>query len=58
MLYCDKSPVGISAVLLQQIDGKVPNVITYSSRPLSDIEKRYSQIQRELLSITYTCQIV
>ena len=31
-LYCDASPVRISIVLLQQIDGKDSNVIDYSSR--------------------------
>ena len=56
ILYCDASPVGISAVLLQQIDGKDPNVIAYSSRSLSDAEKRSSQIERELLSITFACE--
>ena len=56
ILYCDASPVGISAGLLQQIDGKDPNVIAYSSRSLSENEKRYSQIKRELLIITYACE--
>ena len=56
ILYCDTSPVGISAVLLQQIAGKDPNIIAYSSRSLSDNEKRYSQIERKLLSITYACK--
>ena len=51
-----KKPVRISAVSLQQLDGKDPNVIAYSSRSLSDTEKRYSQIERELLSITYSCE--
>ena len=56
ILYCDTSPVGISAVLLQQIAGKDPNIIAYSSWSLSDSEKRYSQIEGELLSITYACE--
>ena len=56
ILYFDASPVGISAVLLQQIDRKDPNVIAYSSRSLSDPEKHYSQIERELLSVTYACK--
>ena len=56
ILYCDAIPVVISAVLLYQIDGKDPNVIAYSSRSLSDTEKRYYQIERESLSITYACE--
>ena len=32
MLYCDASPVGISVISLQQIDGEDPNVVDYSSR--------------------------
>ena len=55
ILCCGASPAGISAVLLQHVDGKDP-VIAYSLRSLSDTEKRYSQIERELLSITYVCE--
>ena len=56
ILYCDASPVGISAVLLQKLDRKDPNVIAYSSRSLTDTEKYCSPIERELLSITYACE--
>ena len=36
ILYCDANPVGISVVLLQQIDWKDQNVIAYSLGSLFD----------------------
>lgn len=47
----DASPVGISAILEQE--GKV---ICYASRSLTDVEKRYSQTEREGLAIVWACE--
>ena len=56
-IYCDASPVGISAILLQQTPGKKDlQVINYSSRSLTETESRYSQIERECLSMVYACE--
>ena len=44
----DASPVGLGAMLIQ--DGKV---ISYGSKALSSVERRYSQIEREALAITW-----
>lgn len=56
-VYCDASPVGLSAILLQRTPGKNDlQVINYSSRALTDTESRYSQIERECLGIVYACE--
>ena len=46
----DASQVGLGAVLMQ--DGKV---VSYASKALSSVEKRYSQIEREALAIAWGC---
>ena len=55
-VICDGSPVGVGAMLVQY-DPKTqePRVITYNSRSLTDVEKRYGQIERESLAIQYGC---
>ncbi|XP_057305434.1 uncharacterized protein LOC130642365 [Hydractinia symbiolongicarpus] len=48
LIYCDASPVGISAFLLQRTKGKADTkVVGYSSRSLNKTEMRYSQIERK-----------
>ena len=50
----DASPVGISAILTQSTPGLDDyTVIAYASRALSDVEKRYSQTEKEALSIVW-----
>ena len=50
----DASPVGISAILTQSDkDSNEYTVIAYASRALSDVEKRYSQTEKEALSIIW-----
>ena len=57
LIYCDASPVGISAILLQRTKGKSDTkVVAYSSRSLTNTEMRYSQIERETLAVTYACE--
>ena len=51
VLSVDASPVGLGSVLMQ--NGKV---IAYASRSLSDVEKRYSQTEREALSIVWAIE--
>ena len=56
-VYCDASPVGISAILLQRTPGKNDlQIINFSSRSLTATESRYSQIERECLGILYACE--
>ena len=51
VLFVDASPVGLGSVLIQN-----DRVVTYASRALTDVEKRYSQTEREGLSIVWACE--
>ena len=55
----DASPVGISAILSQQPKHREVNhqqIISYASRALSDVEKRYSQTEKEALAIVWAVE--
>ena len=53
----DASPVGISAILTQSKSGSDEyTVIAYASRALSDVKKRYSQTEKEALSIIWSVE--
>ncbi len=45
-LWVDASPVGTASVLIQE-----NKIIAYSSKALSPVEQRYSQMEREALAI-------
>ena len=55
ILYCDASPVGISAILMQK-SRNGEKVICYSSKALTETEQRYLQTERECLSVVYACE--
>ena len=54
-LVTDASPVGLGAVLTQE-QNEVDRVICYASRSLSEVEKRYSQTEKEALGIVWACE--
>lgn len=54
-IIADASPVGIAGLVLQNQDG-VEKIIYCASRSLSDVEKRYSQTEKEALSLVWACE--
>ena len=54
-IITDASPVGLGAVLIQEQKGR-PVIISYASRSLSPVERRYSQTEREALAIVWACE--
>ena len=51
----DAGPTGLGAVLLQQQHG-MWRVVSYASRNLTDIERRYSQTEKEALALVWACE--
>jgi hypothetical protein len=52
-VFCDASPVGLGAFLVQS-DPKNPDdkrIIAFASRSLSKLERKYSQVEREALAL-------
>ena len=56
-IVTDAGPSGVSAILLQHSpNAEDYRVISYSSRSLSDVERRYSQLEKECLAILHGCE--
>ena len=47
--------MGLGAVLVQK-QGEDYKIICYASRSLSDIERRYSQTDKEALGLVWACE--
>ena len=54
-IVADASPVGLGAVLTQ-LHGSEWHVIGYASRRLSDVERRYSQTEKDALALVWACE--
>ncbi|KAK6192673.1 hypothetical protein SNE40_004107 [Patella caerulea] len=55
LVIADASPVGLGAVLVQKQNGE-NRVISYASKSLSDVERRYSQTEKEALGLVWACE--
>ena len=56
-VHVDGCPLGISATLVQRGPGDNDwRVVQYASRSLSDAERKYSQIELEMLAADFTCK--
>ena len=51
----DASPVGLGAVLTQ-VQGGCERVVAYASRSLTDVERRYSQTEKNALALVWGCE--
>ena len=54
-LLADASPVGLGAVLIQEKDGE-ERVVSYASRSLTSVERRYSQTEKEVIGLVSACE--
>ena len=55
LVIADASPVGLVAMLIkEQQDRK--RVISYASKTLSDVERRFSQTEKEALAVVWACE--
>ncbi|XP_065195493.1 uncharacterized protein K02A2.6-like [Sycon ciliatum] len=52
-ISCDASPDGLGAVLWQKNTSGCWVPVTCASRSLSDVESRYSQLEREMLGVVF-----
>ena len=55
-LMVDASPYGLGAIFEQRQDNGEFRTVAYASRTLNDVERRYSQTEREALGVLWACQ--
>ena len=56
-VFTDASPVGVSTVLIKkELNSDERKIIAYASQALSLTEQKYSQLEREVLAIVWSCE--
>ena len=56
-LIVDASPTGFAAILIQHtLNKNDETVVAYRSRSLTEVERRYSQTEREALAVVFGCE--
>lgn len=55
-LVTDASPVWLGVILEQQQDDGSCRLVYYTSCKLNDVERRYSQFEKEALAVLWACQ--
>ena len=55
-ICADASTYGLGAVLLQQQQHTQWKAVAYASSSMSDTERRYSQIEKEVLALVWSCR--
>lgn len=55
-VIADASPVGPGAVLLQEHEKGVWKTVCYASKSLSDVERKYSQTEKEALALVWSVE--
>lgn len=54
-MIADASPVALGAVLIQFTDD-TPFVVSFASKALSEVERRYSQTEKESLALVWAVE--
>lgn len=54
-VVADAGPAGLGAVLCQ-VQDEVERVVAYGHRSLTEVERRYSQTEKEALSLVWACE--
>ena len=54
-VIAEGSPVGLGVVLVQEQSHCIV-VVSYASLSLSDVERRYSQTEKEALGLVWACE--
>ena len=55
VVIADASPYALGCILVQN-QGGIDRVVAYGHRSLSQVERRYSQTEREALSLVFACE--